>query len=931
MPQTATENSCPASESLPFSRALRVLPTFFFFSGASSLIFETIFTRLLTYTFGNTSHAVSTVLAAFLGGLALGAFLIGRWADRRSPSLRIYGALELMVAVYCLFLPQLFALLTRVYVGVCQDLHLGSAGLTVVRLLLAGIVIMIPTLLMGGTLPVLARCVAAGGSGFETDLDRLYAWNTLGAALGTLASTYFFMPILGVRATIVLACAVNTAIFLGIILLASRTSLSVGMTKESHPPNRDFVLAEVPAAPLLVGALLVGAISLAYEVIWTHVLAFLIGNTVYAFGVMLFTFLCGLGWGAHVVSRRLRAPFSWGQWLAASQLLLGLVIFLTVPLWSRVPDLFAHGFGKALELDLMAIALLVAIRMTYAGWRIYGRARGAAFPWARGAELVVGVALLLALLGLNTSFLLKYETAYFIAGELLRFFSAFYLLVIPSLLLGMSFPLLLNLATHTAQEVGSSVGGIYAANTVGTVLGSLLTGFVLLPRLGSHAVLKGAAAANLLLGLAFFLWLAPQKMGRKLALAGITILLGAFFILRPSGWDENRMTRGTYVYFTRGWSVDRVLYMKEDTQGGLTSVVQSGSTRVMLTNGKFQGNNTGEVGAQIRFASIPMLFTRNFDRALVIGLGTGQTLRAVARFPFRKIDVVELAPHIVEAARLWFEDVNDLTFDRDPRVRLRIEDGRNFLLLSRESYDLITIEISSIWVSGEADLYNKEFYELCRRRLTRQGVLQQWMQVHHMRPQDFLVMLNTAAHVFPHAAFFLGPEQGLLIASVSPLEIDYAQIERFDADPGIRRELDHLGVPSIASLLGELMLYGDSFHRCVALLPRLGGLPADFVSTDFRPYLEYQTPKGNSVPYDTSELNIRIMERFRPELLPPDLPIRNLRSDDDKNLLMGFVAEGRGNLAAALEYLRRVQGAGKARAWEQIGRIKSSVPGREPH
>jgi spermidine synthase len=913
------------------SSVLRLLPVFFFCSGASSLTFETIFTRLLTYTFGNTAQAVSTVLAAFLGGLALGAFLVGRWVDRHPPSLWTYGVLELLVVVYCLFLPQLFALLTHTYVALYHQLHLGPSALTLVRFLLAGMVILAPTFFMGGTLPVLARWVAAARRDFEPEIDRLYAWNTLGAALGALASTYLLLPALGVRATIGLACGVNFAIFLGVAVLASRPAFPAPGEEAAAMPGRaadDSAPWHSSPALLLGGAFLTGAVALAYEVIWTHVLAFLIGNTVYAFGVMLFTFLCGLGWGARLVAQHLRRPASWARWLAASQLLLGLAILLTLPAWNRIPDVFAQGYVKALQIEVLGLACLLVVRMIYAGGKIYRRFSAGTFPWWRVAE-VVGEGLLLAvLLSLNTSFLWKYENTYFIAGELLRFLCAFCLLIVPALLLGMSFPLLLNLASHTAQQVGSRVGGIYAANTLGTVLGSVVTGFVLLPRFGSLATLRGAAAVNLALGLAFAFWLVPLNVLRKAALFLVTAALATIFLARQGGWDEGRMTSGTYVYFSAAWPVDRVLYLQEDAQGGLTSVIQTGPTRTLLSNGKFQGNNTGEIGAQIRFASIPILFTQAFDRALVIGLGTGQTLRAVARFPFRQIDAVELAPHIVEAARLWFEDVNGRVFDRDPRVKLSIGDGRNFLLLSRQRYDLMTIEITSIWISGEADLYNREFYELCRRHLTGQGVLQQWVQIHHMRPQDLLVVLNTAAQVFPHAAFFLGPEQGLLIASASPLEIDYAQMQKLDFKPEVRKELATLGVPSLASLLGELVLYGESFRQFVALLPRLSGLPPGFASTDYRPYLEYQTPRGNAVPYNTSILNMQLMDAFRPRLLPPDLPIRNLPSENEKNLLLGYVAGARGDRPGALEYFRRVEGPARSRAQAEIARLESSR--REP-
>src|SRR5208337_1666667 len=361
-------------------------------------IFETIFTRLLTYTFGNTAYAVSTVLAAFLGGLALGAHFIGRWVDRRGASLLTYGTLELLAGAYCLFIPALFGLLTKAYVGLYYSLHLGMWALTGVRFGLAALVILLPTFLMGGTLPVLARCVANVVEEFQPLVDRLYAWNTLGAAVGVLASTYLLMPSLGVRGTIHVACAVNLAIFLGTAAWSRQGSLTAANALPAPTPIKD---GDPRRRVLLVAAFLTGLAALGYEVAWTHILGFLVGNTVYAFGVMLFTFLCGLGLGAHWVASHLTRPVFWPRALAASQFLLGLAVFATLPLWNRLPDLFAHGLGRAGLWDLAAIAVLLVARMAYLGWRIARQGRRAGIPWARLLEFAAEFALVAGLVFMN--------------------------------------------------------------------------------------------------------------------------------------------------------------------------------------------------------------------------------------------------------------------------------------------------------------------------------------------------------------------------------------------------------------------------------------------------------------------------------------------------------------------------------------------------
>jgi spermidine synthase len=214
------------------------------------------------------------------------------------------------------------------------------------------------------------------------------------------------------------------------------------------------------------------------------------------------------------------------------------------------------------------------------------------------------------------------------------------------------------------------VGGVYAANTLGGIAGSVAAGFFLLARFRSLTSLRMAAAMNVALGLGFALWLVPLERRRKIVVALGAAGLTAVLWLAPGNWDAKRLARGSYVYFGGGYFPERVLYSHEDVQSGMASVVQIGGAHILLSNGKFQGSNTGEIQAQTRFALVPILFTHNFDRALVIGLGTGNTLRTVASFPFRRVDAAELAPSIVDAARLWFRDVNGDVFDRDPRVHL---------------------------------------------------------------------------------------------------------------------------------------------------------------------------------------------------------------------------------------------------------------------
>jgi predicted membrane-bound spermidine synthase len=388
----------------------------------------------------------------------LGAYTIGKRVDGWRPSLLIYGSLELAIGCYALLVPLLFAGLTHAYVALYRLLSLGTAGATTVRFLLATVVIIIPSALMGGTLPALARMVAATRSEYRSDLDWLYALNTFGAATGALVATYFLMPTWGVYGTLGTAFSVNVVIFLYTAWFEKRRSLGLSRVP-GHPPqgkdspaDDDGMLHSPPEMEgetpdshpidtrgarvfLLAAAFLTGMITLAYEVVWTHALAFLVGNAVYAFGMMLFTFLFGLAAGAHVVSRLPRNNRTWAWAFVSSQILVGAVILLTLPLWNRVPGLFDVSIIRVFQLDLLVLPILVFLRMAYVA--LTGLRR-------RWKELAVETVILLFLITRQAP-QLPSENAYFVATEAYRFFIVFALLILPAILMGVAFPSLLNL------------------------------------------------------------------------------------------------------------------------------------------------------------------------------------------------------------------------------------------------------------------------------------------------------------------------------------------------------------------------------------------------------------------------------------------------------------------------------------------------------
>ncbi|WP_433927841.1 fused MFS/spermidine synthase [Sorangium cellulosum] len=788
----------------------------FFVSGATGLLYEVAFSKLLAYVFGATAYAVSTVLASFMGGLALGAHLGGRHAAAARRPLVVYGVLEAIVGAICAVSPFLFQALTSAYVAFARAAPESLTLLTAARAALTALVVVVPTVAMGATLPVLSRIVRAdagaapdgGAPPADHDAARrlasLYAINTAGGAAGALSGAYVVLPHLGIRGALWSAAIANLA--LGAVAIAAglrgaapaldaaaAARSAEARSPEARSPEARSLDTPLPApadrgepAFLLPLAFASGFLVFAAEVVQTHLLALLIGNSAYAFGLMLAVFLVCLAAGAarsHVLARRHGEGALWRGLVSAA-----LSLAATIPLWDQLPRIFAFA-GKHVD------------------------------SWA--------------------------------GREACRALAALAILALPTLCMGTTFPLLLARAAAHA-DVAARVGRLTSANTLGTIAGSIVTGYLLLPALGSERALLAIALAFALTAV-LAAARARAELPRALAVAAAAAALAA---LAPR-WDMARLTSGANVYFAMGPRPERIDFVREDVHGGVTTVAHRAGVSTMYTNGKFQGDDGPEMTAQRRFAHFPSLFVRNERAALVIGLGTGTTTGTIAAYPFERIDVVEISPAIVEASRRFFAGPSLQALD-DPRVRLSLNDGRNELLVAQRRYDLITIELSSVWFAGAASLYSREFYELARSRLAEGGILQQWVQLHHIRRRELAAVVRTMRSAFPHVALFVGGAQGILVASAAPLVASEARLAELDARPALQPTL---AGARLADLLGDLVASGEDLDRFIADAAEDGG---PILSTDDNLYLEYATPKGNVLPYGASlDATLALLERYR--------------------------------------------------------------------
>ncbi|HET8759535.1 MAG TPA: fused MFS/spermidine synthase [Nitrospiria bacterium] len=712
----------------------------FVLSGASGLIYQVVWGRLLVLVFGSTTIAVTTVLAVFMGGLAIGSALGGRVVDRVRRPLLAYAVIEAAVAAYALAIPWLLHAVVPVYQAVWRELSTSPLSVMAARVGLVSAILAVPTVLMGATLPVISRVVAAGATSIAGRVSALYTLNTAGAIAGAVGAGFLLLPAVGVTATIVVAAVGNAAAAITAWALVRR-----GFDSTSRSPRVDAAGSESGEAGVrrrvAVTLAISGAAALVNEVVWTRALSLVLGSSVYAFSAMLTTFLSGLAAGAACGTWLVRRTSPRFATLGAVQLATALASLVTLALIGRLP-----------------LALIAAV----------GSLRGL------GADVIPAV----------------------------QFALSFLVMFLPTFGFGVVFPVALSLAVRSPDAVGTSVGRLYAANTAGAIAGAVVAGFVLVPLVGVPGSLVAAAATCAVLGL--WLVVGDRSIARRLAWGGVlgSAVLGALVLGAIPRWSGTLMSSGVY------WNLPRYLALadREGVEGvkkrlqqgetlfereGLTATVVVTRTepdgRVLTINGRTESGDPF-MRTQVAIGHWPMWFARSADRVLIIGLGSGATTGSVLRHPVGRVDVVELERAVIDASRR-FEPENGLPLT-DTRVRVWPEDGRNFLLLSPERYDVIISQPSLPWVAGAATLFTEEFFAVAASRLEPGGVFGQWVAADAMGREDLRAVLAAFARSFP-SYVVLEPTPGdlFVVGSPSRLALDEARVAAGFNDPGIAADL----------------------------------------------------------------------------------------------------------------------------------------------
>ncbi len=800
----------PSGAPGPSGRTAALVYTCFFLSGASALVYEVVWMRQLLLTLGSTTSAVSTVLATFMMGLALGARALGGVADRTRDPLRLYAYLEAGIGVYAVVLPRLMEAVTPFYVTAARALEGSPLALGPLRIASAGALLLFPTILMGATLPVLMRFAGSSRS-LGRHLGLLYGTNVAGAVVGCTATGFVLIRFLGVSGANMVAVLVNLSIA-ALVLLTRR---GVPPATDSAPGQVSVSLkADRSARPALwVAVGLSGFVTMGCEVLWTRMLVFSFSSTVYAFTVILATFLTGLALGSWVFGTMIAGRRESLQTLAAVEITAGVLALLLVPLGARAYD-------------------LIGTLSEYIGYS--------------GTAHVLGTALSSALLMLP-----------------------------PAVLMGVVFPMASRRLLDDSSRVGRRIGGAYLVNSVGGALGALVVPFALMPLLsikGAFVLLSGLQFAVAWLLLAYMPISAPKRLA---AVAGSVGALGVCLLQ-----VEARLS-GPNPFDPPSRSAERgsgTVIAHRDATTASVSVVQYASQVRSLRIDGFEAAAADPVAyAYMRLMShLPLLLHPDPRSLLVISVGTGSTAGAGLLHAGLRIDAVDINRAVLDFAG-YFEKANGGVLAQ-PQARAILDDGRNYLLVSRRTYDVITSEPMPPTFAGMVNLYSREYYVLAKERLNPGGYVVQWLPFHLLNADEALAIVRTVQSVLPETSLWMIGRTGIIVARRDgPVEIDFAAMRRRTQTPAFEADLQATGIFAPEKLVS---FYGLGSVRLAQLTSRSGLITDDHPSLEFHAprHTRYRAPTGYR--RDEFELlhaihSLRIEER---------IPLRHATSDESELL-----------------------------------------------
>ena len=752
------------------------------FSCACSVLYEVIWARQLILFFGSPVFAISTVLSALVGGLGLGGFCFGRLADREKRPLRLYAFLGVGLGIFALIFPTLLKILNAICVLIYRGLAAEFYPLSWIRFVLSCVVLLIPSMLMGGMLLLLSRSAKERCAGFRA--NRLFTIGTLAASIGCIVAGFFLIQFSGLQNSVYLGVVINLALAgVAFGLDRSWSETSVELQKDISDESGISPTGEMWRLLLWTFAVS-GFCAMAYAVLWTRILVSFLGNAAYAFSVTLTTLLLGIAVGSLLFAAIARRIQSFGNLFGLVQIGIGLSVVALIP-----------AFGN-----------------------LYGI--------SRGLQAAFGV------------------------GRFWEFVAGFILMIVPTILIGGSFPL-----GRQICAAAESRSAVHSFSTIGALLGSLCAGFILIPLIGVRPSLLLTAGLNAVVGCVLILRNTEKSQLVSGTAIGGTILTGGVGLMVLL-WGSSPPFLKNGTFWTQRIN-DTLVGHTETVDANITTFMDDqGTHRIYVDNDEITyASRQGSTSHRI-IAHLPLLLRPNPERALVLGFGMGITSHTMTQHDVR-VDVVENPKGLIESARKHFADVNHNILDSS-LFNHTANDERNYVLMTPKRYDVISIgALHPLASSRGANLYSANFYKWCRRILTEDGIICQRIPLKRLPETHLKMIVRTFIEVFPNTTIWYKytPDFVLLIGTPERLKINYRRFMEKVQSPRIHQALAVDDLDGMALL--DSFVMGEKAAQAYA-----GDGP---IHTDNHPSLEFFQPRAL---VNTTHKNIEGLAKYRERATP---------------------------------------------------------------
>lgn len=772
-----------AKMSISRQASIRWIMLIYFASGACSLIDEVVWVRLLKLTLGNTVYASSIVVSVFMGGLALGALIMSRYCDRVRRRLRLYALLETLVTLSALALPWALRLADNIYIWFYRTFQPDQAALLIVQVVISAALLLVPTMLMGSTLPLLGRFVTSLEKQTGHLVGRLYALNTLGASAGCFLAGFVLIRALGIMGTLYAAAALNILVAFGgwflsrfaEIPLDGQIEVAEAETAATEKPSGRFCF-------LVVAFFLSGLICLGYELLWMRSIVHLVGGFTYVFSSVLGVYLLGNVIGAGIGSKlanRLKNP---GAGFAVSLSILG-----------------AYGVFYFPLLAFWSSKVVPFIDQTFAA--TYSR-----FPF--------------------TVYMLRP------LGQ------SIFLFLGPAVIMGIGFPMALQAWADHMHKVGRSTGTAYGANTIGAVIGGIATGFVLIPLLGVQLSVSMFGLIGVwIAGIMLVLFTSGKKPLLRWALLAVAVILTATAVKTPANLHDkvvaaNQLVKDyDLVYVKEGTTT--TIGVHRDSQGNL-HLYGSGQ--------KLAGDSHFFRGDQKMLGHFGVMLNSNAKRVLSVGFGSGESTACLSMHKLDAVDCVEIAPEVVEMGLKFFKHIN-LGDRLDDEVNLIIMDAKNYVYLTDVKYDAIVNDsIHPRDFAENASLYGKEYFESSLEHLNDKGLFISWVPTHDVFPTSALnSIVGTMMEVFPHVtAWYMVPNPAayyILVGSAQEQYFSPKHMEKELLKDGVLGSLSEIDINNSMDVLSCYLGDEKDLRKVIKSFS---------INSDYFPFVEFniESPAG---------------------------------------------------------------------------------------